>query len=471
MALIDHVLIFVYLAALISIGIYANYKQKNVEDYYVAGRRQGTVSIACLWLASWIGGASIIGSSGKGYELGITGIWYVTALAIGCALFGLIAARRVKQLGDTHQFLTFPDLIEHQFDGKTRLIVTITTVAAYIAFSAGQLAAAGSILRVLLDWDFTSALMLATGVVVLYTAFGGYLAVAWTDWVQLVLLLVGVLLIGMPIAIQQTGSYGELTAQLPASYTDVGAWGWSAILALVISIILSFFTSMDCYTRTFAARNVKAARNGALLAVVFMLPLAVAAAWMGMTTAVLFPGIVDSNDALTTFVLEMFPPGLKGLMLVGVLAAIMSSADICILTASANFTRDVYQRFYDPEISQQRMLRLGMLASLCIGILSAVLAWKMQNVLDILGLAFTLNSAAVILPTLAAVYAWRVDAHTAFWSICLSFATILVWYACASLDVAPLFSVEPLWPGLLVAVVSFFGLAWQNRLQNRVAVK
>lgn len=463
MALIDNVIIFLYLAALIGIGVYANHKQADVDDYYVAGRRQGTVSIACLWLAGWIGGASIVGSSGKAYEAGITGIWYVLALAIGCGLFGLIAAKRVKQLGDTHQYLTFPDLIEHQFDSKTRMIVTVTTVAAYIAFSAGQLAAAGSIIRVMLDWDFTSALMLATGVVVLYTATGGYLAVAWTDWVQFILLIIGVLLVGLPIAIQQTGGFGELTSQLPESYTDVGAWGWSAILALVISIILSFFTSMDCYTRTFAARSVKAARNGALLAVVFMLPLAVAATWMGMTTAVLFPGIVDSNDALTTFVLNLFPPGLKGLMLVGILAAIMSSADICILTASANFTRDVYQRYYDPDISQARMLRLGMISSLVIGLLSAFLAWKMQDVLNILALAFTLNSAAVILPTLAAVYAWRVDANTAFWSICLSFATILTWYLCASLDLALVFQIEPLWPGLVVAFVSFFGLAWRKR--------
>lgn len=463
MALVDHVLIFTYLAALVGIGIYANYKQGSVDDYYVAGRRQGTISIACLWLAGWIGGASIIGSSGKAYEAGITGIWYVLALAIGCGLFGLIAARRVKHIGDAHQFLTFPDLIEHQFDSKTRMIVTVTTVAAYIAFSAGQLAAAGSILKVMLDWDFTSALMLATGVVVLYTAFGGYLAVAWTDWVQFILLIIGVLLVGLPIAIQQTGSFGELTAQLPDSYTDVGAWGWSAILALVISIILSFFTAMDSYTRTFASRSARAARNGTLLAVVFMLPLAIAATWMGMTTAVLFPGIVDSNDALTTFVLNLFPAGLKGLMLVGILAAIMSSADICILTASANVTRDVYQRYYDPGISQQRMMRLGMISSLGIGLLAALLAWKMQDVLDILLLAFTLNSAAVILPALAAIYAWRVDAGTAFWSICLSFTTILVWYLCATLELAPVFELEPLWPGLVVAIVSFFGLAWRSR--------
>jgi SSS family solute:Na+ symporter len=463
MALIDHALIFFYLAALVGIGIYANYKQADVDDYYVAGRRQGTVSIACLWLASWIGGASIIGGSGKAYEAGITAIWYVGAVGIGLLLFGLFAAGRAKVLGDRHQFLTFPDLIEHQFDSRTRIVVTITTVAAYIAFSAGQLAAAGSVLHVLLGWDYTSTLLLATGVVVLYTTTGGYLAVAWTDWVQLILLLIGVLLIGLPIAIQQTGPFEQLTAQLPESYRDLGAWGWPALTAVVVSVVLSFFTSMDNYSRSFAARSVRAARNGALLAVVFVLPLAVAATWMGMTTAVLFPGIENSDDALTTFVLQMFPAGFKGLMLVGILAAIMSTADICILTASANLTNDVYQRYVNPDISQRSMLRLGMVASLAIGLLSAFLAWKMQDVLDILLLGFTLNSAAVILPSIAALYAWKVQADAAFWSICLSFLTILGWYACASFELAPVFAIEPLWPGLVVAGISFFGLAWSRR--------
>jgi len=468
MALIDNVLIFLYLAALIAIGIYANRKQVDVDDYYVAGRRQGTFSIACLWLAGWVGGASIIGSSGKAYEAGITGIWYVGALALGCGLYGLIFASRVKMLGDQHQYLTFPDLIENHYDSRTRIIATITTAAAYIAFSAGQLAAAGSILHVLLGWEFTSGLMLASGIVVIYTATGGYLAVAWTDWIQFVLLLIGILLIGLPIALEQTGDYVELTSQLPASYQDVGAWGWSAILALVISIVLSFFTAMDSYTRTFAARSARAAKRGALLAVVFMLPIAIAATWMGMTTAVLFPGITDSNDALTTFVVELFPAGLKGLMLVGILAAIMSSADICILTASANITRDVYQRFINPDITQPEMLRLGMWASLGIGALAALLAWKMQDVLDILALAFTLNSAALFLPTTAAVYLWRIGPGTAFWSICLSFATVIGWYACSALQLSPVFDIEPLWPGLVVAIISFASLALLDRPNQKV---
>ncbi|HKJ16070.1 MAG TPA: sodium:solute symporter family protein [Xanthomonadales bacterium] len=469
MALIDNALIFFYMAALLVIGIYANHKQKNVDDYYVAGRRQGTISIACLWLASWIGGASIIGSSGKAYETGVSAVWYVGAVAIGLFLFGLLAARRAKILGDQHQFLTFPDLIEHQFDSRTRVVVTLTTIASYIAFSAGQLAAAASVLHVLLGWDFSYTLLLATGVVVLYTATGGYLAVAWTDWVQLVLLLIGVLLVGFPIAIQLTGNFEQLTAQLPESYSNLGAWGWPAIIAMVVSMVLSFFTSMDCYSRSFAAKSAKAARNGALLAVLFVLPLAVAATWMGMTTAVLFPGITENNNVLPTFVMEMFPDGFKGLMLVGVLAAIMSTADICILTASANITNDIYERYINPDISQKNMLRLGMLASLLIGFLSALMAWKMQDVLDILLIGFTLNSAAVILPSIAALYAWKVNAGAAFWSICLSFVTVLAWYAGASLELSPVFEVEALWPGLAVATISFFSLGWRGRQSKAIS--
>ncbi|HMB58573.1 MAG TPA: sodium:solute symporter family protein [Xanthomonadales bacterium] len=458
MRTIDITLIFLYLAALVAIGIYANHKQADVDDYFVAGRRQGTFSMACLWLASWIGGASIIGGSGKAYEAGITGVWYVASIAIGLLLFALFFASRVKELGEKHHFLTFPDLIEHHFDSRTRIVVTLTSGIAFIAITAGQLAAAASILHVLLDWDFTPSLMLAAGIVILYTATGGYLAVAWTDWFQFILLLIGILLVGFPLALQHGGTPAELAEQLPPSFFELGAWGWPAIGAMCVSICLSFIVGMDSYPRTFAARNPRCARRGALLAVVFVFPIAVAATWMGMTASVLFPGLTDSNDVLTTFVVGVFPPGLRGFMLVGLLAAVMSTADICILSVSANVTRDVYQRYINPEVSQKKMLRLGMYASLGVGVAAALMAWKMQNVLDILLLAFTLNSAALILPAIAAVYAWKVDSTTAFWSICLSFGTILCWYVCAALELAPVFAIEALWPGLVVAFISFFSI-------------
>jgi solute:Na+ symporter, SSS family len=456
MGSIDSTILFTYLGVLVALGLYANYRQRNVDDYFVAGRRMGAFTIACLWLASWVGGASIVGSAARAYDLGVTAIWYVMALAIGCFLFGLLVAARIKRLGDASRYLTYPDFIEEHYDGRTRIVATITTVLAFTAYSAGQLMAAGAILQVLLGWDFSEALLLASAIVILYTATGGYLAVTYTDWVQFILLFVGIVLIGMPIAIQHAGTWSDLQMALPASYFDPGAWGWGKIAALVCSIVLSFFVAMDSYSRSFAARDARAARNGALLAVVFMLPIAVAATWMGLASAALFPDAVSSSGILTTFVLETFPVGLKGLVLVGVLAAVMSSADISILTASANYTRDIHQRFLQPGIGERAMLRLSILASTVLGILAALMAWKMQDIIDVLQLGFTINGAALFLPTIAALFWRRADATAAFWSICLSLITVLGWRLAAGSG--GIFAIDPLWPGLAVSVIVFLGV-------------
>ena len=460
---LDTGIIFAYLALMIVIGLYASRRQDSVEDYFVAGGKIGTFSIACLWLASWIGGASIVGGAAKAYEIGISAAWYVTAIAIGCLTFGLFFAARVKRLGQQQRLLTYPQLIESRYDSRTRIVATITTIAAFIAYAAGQLAAAAAILHTLLGWDYGTSLALAGAIIVVYTATGGFLAITYTDWVQFALLFFGVVIVGIPVAIHAGGSWEALTTQLPEAHFEPGNWGWPAIIALVVSISLSFFTAMDSYTRSFAAKTEKAARRGPLLAVLFLIPLGVGATWLGMTSAILFPGAESSSDILATFVLEYFPTGLKGLMLVGILAALMSTADICILTASANFSQDIYQRYVNPDVAPKKLFRLCIGISVLVGALATLMAWQMQRVIDILLVGFTINSAALFLPSVAMIYFARAKSQAAFWSITLSLVTVLTWYLASNLKLGAPFEIDPLWPGL---VVSFAVFAFLNRDQE-----
>ena len=164
---IDTSIIFAYLALMIAIGVYAGHNQDTVEDFFVAGGKVGTFSIACLWLASWVGGAAIVGGAAKAYEVGISGGWYIVCMAIGCLLFGLFFAARVKRWGNERRLLTYPDLIESTYDSRTRIVATITTNAAFTGFAAGQLAAAGAIQSTLLGGDYSSSLLIDSSIIVI----------------------------------------------------------------------------------------------------------------------------------------------------------------------------------------------------------------------------------------------------------------------------------------------------------------
>ena len=162
------------------------------------------------------------------------------------------------------------------------------------------------------------------------------------------------------------------------------------------------------------------------------------------------------------FILQEFPTGLKGLVLVGVLAALMSTADICILTASANITCDIYKRYANPEVVPKKLFRMSMGASLVIGTLAALMAWRMQDVIDILLVAFTVNSAALFIPTVAMVYMSAVSKAAAFWSITLSLIAVLTLYVGSFLSDLEVFSIDPLWPGLAVSIVVFVALSMRG---------
>jgi SSS family solute:Na+ symporter len=235
------------------------------------------------------------------------------------------------------------------------------------------------------------------------------------------------------------------------------------MLALGVSLPLSFFVAMDSYTRMFAAKNPATARRGTLLATLFLIPLAVGAVWLGMTAAVLYPEADNSGAILSRLVMDTFPAGFKGLMLVGILAALMSTADICILTAAANGSRDIYQRFMNPGVAPQKLFRLSMILAATVGLAAALMAWQMQDVIGILLVAFTINAAALFVPTIAMVTLKNANTTAAFWSMTLALITVLFWYAAAASALHPVFNFDPLWPGLLVSTLTFTGISFFSR--------
>lgn len=196
---LDVIIILAYFVGMIVLGLIANKKQTGVDDYYLGGRSMGALKIGALWMAGWIGGSSVIGTSSNSYSMGITGVWYVGEIAIGCVLFALVMAKPIKRVSDELRNVTFPELIHARYDQKNSTMASITTILAMIGYTAAQFVAGASILNVLTGWNLGVCYILAAVVIVFYVSTGGLLAVTYTDIVQMALLLLGIVVLAVPL--------------------------------------------------------------------------------------------------------------------------------------------------------------------------------------------------------------------------------------------------------------------------------
>jgi SSS family solute:Na+ symporter len=461
---VDIAIILIYFVGMIAVGLYANKKQKGVDDYYVGGRSMSSFKIGILWMAGWIGGSSVIGTSANGYSMGITAAWYVTAIAMGCIIFAFVMAQPIKRISVKINNITLPELINSRYDAKSSTMASITTILAMIGYTAAQFVAGASILNVLTGWNLGVCYLIAALVIVFYVSTGGLLAVTYTDIIQMALLILGVVVIAVPMCAHMLSRQGvSLSTALPASYFDIGAWGWPTIIAFVVSTILSFFTSMDSFTRCIAARDEKTAKVGTIYAAVLVIIIAGASTYLGMAGKVILPDLQSANNVVAALVVETFPHGLKGLILIGVLSAIMSTADISVLTGSASLTKDIYQKFFNPKATDKTLMRTGFFASLLVGLLGAVFGWFNQDIMNILLITFTINSAGLFLPTVGAFFWKKSCAAAAFASMVSATAIAVAWFVGGKVSSLPVFQIDALWPSLGISAVLYFAICLTHK--------
>ncbi|MFG6330451.1 MAG: sodium:solute symporter family protein [Lachnospiraceae bacterium] len=463
MGAVDIVIIAAYMILMLVLGIYAGKKQKNTEDYFLAGKNADVFSVACLWLSSWIGGASIVGTAERAFDMGVTAVWYVLIIAVSLVIFALSFIRMIKRLSERFDLTTYPDFIEQRYDSRTRLVASICTILGMTGFVASQFLAGGAILSALTGWNAKTSLIIVAVVITFYTAFGGLLAVTYTDWFQTLILLVGIVVLGVPACYAKLDGGLQAFQALPEGYFDLGSWGWLSIAGLGVSTLFSFYTNMDNYTRCIAAKDEKVSMKGAMIAAAGIFFVAVSATFLGMCAKIIVPEATGAN-ALAYLIVDIFPSGLRGILLIGIIAAIMSSADICMLTASTSLAKDVYRRYIRPQVSDQELQKVTIGCSFAIGVIAVLITLNSQNIIDVLFIALTINSAGLFLPTVFGMFWEKANSHAAFLSTLCSLLAILFWFAGGTMGWGGVFRMDPLWPGVLISAVLFFPLSiWKEQ--------
>ena len=379
----------VYLGLLVAFAIWSRRETQTLEGFYLAGKKLPYWVVAFSTNATGESGWLLLGLTGMGYAVGAQAYWVVVGEVIGVALSWMLVSRRLKRVSDEHQSITVPDVLAARFADTWKLIRSVAIVIIIVmvtAYVSAQMIATGKAVSSFIDIDRDIAIYLGAAVIMGYTFVGGFKAVSYTDVLQGVLMLLGLIIVPV-VAISHAGGWGAVTASLAdqdASYFNMFAFGsdMTSLVAIVsfLAIGLPFLGVPQLLVRYMSARDdaeLKKARHVSI-GVIFLF--GAGAVTAGIAGRALFPGLEDA-EVETIFPLlssELFPPIITGVLLVIVMSAIMSTVDSLLLLASSAVVRDTMQKIFRSPKSDRQLAIYGKIITLVIGIVGIVLAFQVE---------------------------------------------------------------------------------------------
>lgn len=428
----------VYLAVMLAIGWWAGRESQDVAGYYVAGKKLPSWVIAFSSNATGESAWLLLGLTGMGYLVGIHAFWVVLGEVLGVTLAWVFIARPFKGYTDRFDSITVPDFLEDRFADHRQVlrwlsaVIIFSMVAVYLA---AQLTASGKAFNSFLGMSYGSGVLLGTAVVLFYTAFGGFKAVAYTDLVQGVMMF-GALLLLPIVGIAAAGGWGAVTDGLraadPALLLPMGEYGFgtAGVLSAIsfAAVGLAFLGVPQLLVRFISARGPDEMPRGGLIAVVCIIVFDAGAVLAGMAGRVVFPGLADSETILPTMAAELFPAFFTGLFLVIVLSAILSTADSLLILASSAVVRDIVQKVFRPDLSGKRVSLYGKLTTVAVGAAGCVAALGEPRLIFWFVLFAWSGLAAAFVPVVLCALFWkRATLAGAISGMAVGFGVTVIW--------------------------------------------
>ncbi len=374
----DLTIVGLYFVVVLFIGFWVAGRTKTGDDLFLAGRSLSWWAIGFSLFASNISSTTLIGLSGAAYTDGIAVANYEWMAAIVLVFFSIFYIPHY--IGS--RISTVPEFLERRFDRRSRnYFSALTIVTNVVVDTAGSLFAGAMVIKLFfpqLDL-YTTCIVLAL-VAGLYTAAGGLAAVVYTDVIQAVVLLVGSCLITYFLFARIDFSWAAVQASTPPEMLSMirplndPNLPW---LGTLIGVpVLGFYfwcTNQFIVQRVLGARDVNHARWGSLLGGLLKLPVLFIMVLPGTMARNVFPGLTRGDLVFPTMIAQLLPTGAKGLVLAGLIAAIMSSIDSTLNSASTLVTLD-FIKPRRPNLSAEQVTRIGRIAILCLMVFSALWA-------------------------------------------------------------------------------------------------
>ena len=408
----------IYFVAMIVIGLWAYQRTDDMDDYMLAGRNLGPLSTALSAGASDMSGWLLMGLPGAFYLSGMSTMWLPIGLTVGAWLNWKYTAPRLRTYTEVaDNSLTIPTFLSARLHDGSRLIQIGAGVIILVFFTfyvSSGMVAGGRFFEASFGVDYRLGMILVAGITVLYTLVGGFLAVAYTDVVQ------GLMMVTALVAVPVAGLLG-LGGPDPLISTinelDPGTWAlWGASTSLM-SIVsaaawgLGYFGQPHIIVRFMALETPQQAKAGRRIGIGWMALAclgAAATALVGIATYRRDTGrLPDPETVFISLGQLLFHPFVAGFMLAAILAAIMSTISSQLLVSSSALVEDLYHAFNRKELGEKSSVLLGRVAVMIVSVVAALMAWQADDsILKLVSFAWAGFGASFGPVVLLALY-WR----------------------------------------------------------------
>lgn len=453
------VFVVLYLLGTLAIGVWAGTRIKNSADFAIAGRRLPLIMVVTTTFATWFGAETVMGIPAKFVQSGLGSIIEDPFGAGTCLiLVGLFFAAKLYRLN----LLTIGDFYRQRFGKGVEVFCSTAIILSYLGWVAAQITALGLVFSVLTNGAMseTTGMVVGTLAVLVYVVVGGFLAVAWTDFIQMIVLVIGLSIIAV-FASDLAGGADKVFALAqqkelwnflpPPTFTEIAMF-----VGAGLTMMLGSIPQQDVFQRVTSARNAETARNGAVIGGVsyilfaFVPMFIVACAVVVMGNSALDLAKNDYQRLLPTFVLTKMPLLMQIIFFGALLSAIKSTSSATLLAPSTSFVENILKNLRPQMKDKEQLFAMRCTIVVFAGVvLVYAIAMKGTPIYDLVSAAYQVTLVGAFVPLVMGLYWKRATTQGAVLSLGLGVATWVVFFPQVS-------SFGQHFPGQLAGLVAAF---------------
>lgn len=390
--------LLLYFAVLL-IAVTKEKKNNTVEDYFFAGRSLPFWALSITFIASWWGAGSAISTADLAYDDGLGAFWYYGVPVLLSTFLMILGAKAIRKVG----YLTQGKMMEARYNLFTSKLLSVMILVFMTFSAASQMVGIGNFFGTYLGMNYEAAVLVGTGIVLIYSMFGGFRGVVFTDIIQFVLLVISAAAVFV-IAIINAGGLENISSV--ATLKEKGEFmsftaGASKYMMYVITFGCSWMIQANVWQRISATRNDKDARKMTVMSFFAYIPLYLIVVLTGMAGIVLFDKLPEGGVVIA-IVTDYMPPVLGAIVFVGISAAIMSTMDSLINTGAMTIAIDLNTK----ENDEAKKLKFSRISTLIVTAVALIISLRIRSILEISWIASDIITTGVFVP-LVLGFIWR----------------------------------------------------------------